>query len=251
MISVFERASLLLVKERAAQNDGVSGPQPQRGGARQDRRPRPPRREWPRCNRSSRRPRSRSSAPRAPEASAARCCRTSSPAGSRAWPRPSDGTVVRSIRAVRRLAELEEPPELVVIAVAADRCPRSPPRRRHGAKALLILTSGLADGGTPVACSRSACSRSSATPACAWSGRTASACSTATLRCASTPRLPARRCSPAAWRSARSRHRRHRVARARGGTAARVSSFASWATAPTCRRTTCWSCGRRIRARPR
>jgi acetate---CoA ligase (ADP-forming) len=58
------------------------------------------------------------------------------------------GGVVRSMRAARSLAELEEPPELVVIAVPADEVPHvASQAAEHGAKALLILTAGFADRG--------------------------------------------------------------------------------------------------------
>lgn len=56
------------------------------------------------------------------------------------------GGVVRSMRAARSLAELEEPPELVVIAVPADEVlDVASQAAEHGAKALLILTAGFAD----------------------------------------------------------------------------------------------------------
>ena len=59
-----------------------------------------------------------------------------------------DGTVVHSIRAARSLAELAEPPELVVIAVGPDEAPAvAADAAARGAKALLILTAGFADGG--------------------------------------------------------------------------------------------------------
>ena len=65
-----------------------------------------------------------------------------------ATPVNRDGGVVRSIRAVRSLAELDEPPELVVIAVEANEVPDvAAEAAAHGAKALLILTAGFADGG--------------------------------------------------------------------------------------------------------
>jgi acetate---CoA ligase (ADP-forming) len=58
------------------------------------------------------------------------------------------GGVVRSMRAARSLAELEEPVELVVIAIAADEVPDvASQAAEHGAKALLILTAGFADRG--------------------------------------------------------------------------------------------------------
>lgn len=56
------------------------------------------------------------------------------------------GGVVRSMRAASSLAELEEPPELVIIAVPADEVPDvASQAAEHGAKALLILTAGFAD----------------------------------------------------------------------------------------------------------
>ena len=65
-----------------------------------------------------------------------------------ATPVNRDGSVVRSIRAVRSLAELEEPPELVVIAVGADETPAiAADAAARGAKALLILAAGFADRG--------------------------------------------------------------------------------------------------------
>ena len=55
---------------------------------------------------------------------------------------------MRVVRAARSLAELDEPPELVVIAVPADEVPDvATEAAEHGAKALLILTAGFADRG--------------------------------------------------------------------------------------------------------
>ena len=58
------------------------------------------------------------------------------------------GSVVRSIRVARSLAELDEPPELVVIAVPPDDVPDVASQAAEcGAKALLILTAGFAERG--------------------------------------------------------------------------------------------------------
>jgi acyl-CoA synthetase (NDP forming)/RimJ/RimL family protein N-acetyltransferase len=58
------------------------------------------------------------------------------------------GRVVRSIRVARSLADLDEPPELVVIAVPPDDVPDVASQAAEcGAKALLILTAGFADRG--------------------------------------------------------------------------------------------------------
>ena len=243
-------------QERVRRADRVAGPQPQRGRARPDRRPRPPRRGGlaatdPRARLArGRRRLERAGKPRRRGAR-----RTSSPEGSRAWPRPSTGTAGRPLdprgaqpgraRGAARAGGHRGGPRR-----GAGRRRRGGGTRREGAADPHRGPRRRRRRGSSARGAR-ARDRPRA-PACAWSGRTASACSTATLRCASTPRSPARRCPPAASRSARSPAPSASGCsgtRRLGGSASRASPRS--ATAPTSRRTTCWSYGRRTRARPR
>ncbi len=91
-----------------------------------------------------------------------------------------DGGVVCSRLAARSLSELELVPELVIIAAPDDEILEiAAEAAAKGARALLIVPSGPEqEEGEEHSRARSACSRSSATPACGWSGPTHSGCST-------------------------------------------------------------------------
>ena len=164
------------------------------------------------------------------------------------------GGVVRSIRVARSLAELDEPPELVVIAVPPDDVPDVAAQAAEcGAKALLILTAGFADARRRGSRARGARARDRPRRRPAH-GR-AELPRRAQHRPCGEPQRHVRR-RERARRPPRDllavRRHRYRAARARGGPAARASRASHRsATARTSRRTTCWSCGRRTPGRPR
>jgi acetate---CoA ligase (ADP-forming) len=91
------------------------------------------------------------------------------------------GGVIRSIRVVPSIAELEDAPELVVTAVPPAEVVESLARRRKKGRRRLSYC-GAKRRMRPIrlASGRSRCWRLSAPPGCAWSARTAWGCSTPT-----------------------------------------------------------------------